>query len=289
MTLPETTSFAKKFNKFMEPVSFGVGSEPGFEKNAVYMYLMYNYAPDWSWMVKFHMESIVDDKDDLDIADLDGTDIGFEMNKRRNYKLSVLPAVRHFKNMDLGFGIHGQYVNYNVRGVMASDGDTAYLDFDRTGFLIGPLIYLHWEFPVTNHIDFGGTTELSPIMWLRLQDDIDTTMYFSGVKIDGEDSSTDYGFQAPSINQNFYLTFIKFINLSANIEYDFFWSKMHDTQISHDTTLRFGLAFLKKPKSGFLNFLLGVFYENEWMFMDWDNEHTYDHEQRWIFCIGAAG
>ncbi|MBQ3320356.1 MAG: hypothetical protein IJG75_07610, partial [Spirochaetia bacterium] len=53
MTLPETTNFAKKFNKFMEPVSFGVGSEPGFEKNSVYLYLMYNYAPDWSWMVKF--------------------------------------------------------------------------------------------------------------------------------------------------------------------------------------------------------------------------------------------
>ncbi|MBQ3648264.1 MAG: hypothetical protein II958_05440, partial [Spirochaetia bacterium] len=62
MTLPETTEFARKFNKFMEPVSFGVGSEPGFEKNSVYLYLMYNYAPDWSWMVKFNMDNTVDDK-----------------------------------------------------------------------------------------------------------------------------------------------------------------------------------------------------------------------------------
>ena len=289
MTLPETTEFARKFNKFMEPVSFGVGSEPGFEKNSVYLYLMYNYAPDWSWMVKFNMDNTVDDKDDLDIADLDGADIGFEINRRRNFKLSVLPAVRHFKNMDLGFGIQGQYLYYRVRGLMSDGQNTEYMDFERTGFLVGPMIYLHWEFPVAKHIDFGGTTELSPIMWLRLNDDFEYTMNIYGIKEKNKDSSTDYGFQAPSINQNLYLTFIKFINLSANIEYDFFWSKMHGTQISHDTTLRFGLALLKKPKSGFLNFLVGVFYENEWIFMDWDNEHTYDHEHRWIFCIGASG
>lgn len=289
MTLPETTKFASKFNKFMEPVSFGVGSEPGFEKNAVYVYLMYNYAPDWSWMVKFNMDNSVDDKDDLEIADLDGADIGFEINKRRNFKVSILPAVRHFKYADLGFGIQGQYLNYRVRGVMGDEKDIVHIDFERTGILVGPLIFLHWELPVTQHIDFGGTTELSPIMWLRLKDDVEYNINMSGFSMKEDESSTDYGFQAPSINQNLYFTFIKFINLSANINYEFFWSKMHGSQISHDATLRFGLSLLKKPKSGFLNFLVGVFYENEWTFMDWDNEHTYDHDRRWIFCIGAAG
>ena len=64
-TLPETNEFAKKFNKFMEPVSFGVGSEPGLESIAVYLYLIYDYGKDLSWMVRLEMESIIKSDTDL--------------------------------------------------------------------------------------------------------------------------------------------------------------------------------------------------------------------------------
>ena len=99
MTLPETTDFARKFNKFMEPISFGVGSEPGSEKNAVYIYLMYDYAPKYSWMVKFDMESSVTSDSDID---LDGDEFGFQLDKQKTYTLDILPMVRHFEYLDLG-------------------------------------------------------------------------------------------------------------------------------------------------------------------------------------------
>ena len=142
---------------------------------------------------------------------------------------------------------------------------------------------------MAKHVDFGGILELSPVMWLYLKDDVDYTVSMDHLRADGSDTSKDYGFGAPSVNLNLYLTFIKFINMSVDIDYEYFRTGTHDVQISHDTTLRFGLALLKKPKSGFLNFLVGVFYEHEWLFMDMNDDHTYDHSKRWIFCIGASG
>ena len=84
MSLPETTDFARKFNKFMEPISFGVGSEPGSDKNAVYIYLMYDYAPKYSWMVKFDMENSVTSDSDID---LDGNEFGFQLDKQMTFYL----------------------------------------------------------------------------------------------------------------------------------------------------------------------------------------------------------
>ena len=128
MTLPETTDFARKFNKFMEPVSFGVGSEPGFEKNAVYIYLMYDYAPKYSWMVKFDMESSVTSDSDID---LDGDEFGFQLDKQKTYTLDILPMVKHFEYLDLGVGVLGQYLRYDLEGLDSYGTSKNYYDVRR--------------------------------------------------------------------------------------------------------------------------------------------------------------
>ena len=286
MTLPETTNFAKKFNKFMEPVSFGVGSEPGSDKNAVYIYLMYDYAADYSWMVKFDMENSVTSDSDID---LDGNEFGFQLDKQKSYKLDLLPMVKHFEYLDLGVGILGQYLRFDLEGLESIGTSKEYYEVRRDVFQIGPLLYLHWQYPIAKHVDLGGTTELSPCLWTILRDKYNVTYYNDSDRDKFSDTDKDYGFGAPVISQLFYLTFLKFINLSTSIDYSYFRIGTHDVQTSHDTVLRFGLSILKRPKSGFLNYLVGVFYENEWISMDINHDHTYDHEHRWIFCIGASG
>ena len=288
MTLPENTDFARKFNKFMEPVSFGVGSEPGFDNNAIYIYLMYRYAQNYSWMIRFDMEnSIKDDKDINFKKPSKGVEI--ELDKKKLYSLSLLPVVRHFKYMDLGFGIIGQYNHYEIDDLDSSAEANIYIEMNRDVFMIGPLIYMHWQYPLSNHVDIGGTTQLSPILWAFLKDKTRTAVYFDGNESSRRDTESDYGIGVPSVSQDIYFTFLKFINLSAGLTYDFFRIGDDDMQVSHDATLRFGLALLKKPKSGFLNYLIGVFYETEWSFMDIGSEHMYDREGRWIFCVGASG
>ncbi len=286
MTLPETTDFARKFNKFMEPVSFGVGSEPGSDKNAVYIYLMYDYAPKYSWMVKFDMESSVTSDSDID---LDGDEFGFQLDKQKTYTLDILPMVRHFEYLDLGVGLMGQYLRYDLEGLESFGTAKEYYEVRRDVVQIGPLLYLHWQYPVAKHVDLGGTTEFSPCLWTTLRDKYHITYYDDSGKNKFSSTEKDYGFGAPVVSQLFYLTFIKFINLSSSVEYSYYRIGTHDVQVSHDTVLRFGLSILKRPKSGFLNYLVGVFYENEWISMDINNDKTYDHEHRWIFCIGASG
>ena len=286
MTLPETTSFARKFNKFMEPISFGVGSEPGSEKNAVYIYLMYDYAPKYSWMVKFEMESSV--TSDSDIA-LDGDEFGFQLDKQKTYTLDILPMVRHFEYLDLGVGILGQYLRYDMEGLESLGTEKNYYEVRRDVFQIGPLLYLHWQYPIAKHVDLGGTTELSPCLWTTLHDKFHVTYYNETGKDKFSNTEKDYGFGAPVVSQLFYLTFLKFINLSTSIDYSYYRIGTEDVQTSHDTVLRFGLSILKRPKSGFLNYLVGVFYENEWYSIDINHDNTYEHKQRWIFCIGASG
>ena len=288
MTLPETTEFSKKFNKFMEPVSFGVGSEPGFDNNAIYIYLMYRYAQNFSWMIRFDMETSIKDDKDVDFKN-PSKGVEIELDKKKLYTLSILPVVRHFKYLDLGFGVIGQYNHYEIDNLDSSSEGNIYLQMDRDVFLVGPLIYMHWQYPLSEHVDIGGTTELSPILWAFLKDKTRTAVFFDDYETSGRDTEKDFGIGVPSINQNIYLTFLKFINLSAGITYDFFRIGDDDTQVSHDATLRFGLALLKKPKSGFLNYLIGVFYETEWSFMDVGSEHMYDRDGRWIFCVGASG
>ena len=80
MKLPETTEFAKKVNEFLEPVSFGVGTEPGYNKNSVYLYLMYDYDDDYSWMVKFNLESSVNSDNTLDISDIGSDEKYFQID-----------------------------------------------------------------------------------------------------------------------------------------------------------------------------------------------------------------
>ena len=286
MTLPETTNFARKFNKFMEPVSFGVGSEPGADKNAVYIYLMYDYAPKYSWMIKFDTENSVTSESDID---LDGNDFGFQLNKQKSYSLELLPMVRHFEYLDLGVGLLGQYYRYEVEGLFSSGTAKEYMELKRNVFQIGPLLYLHWQYPIADHIDFGGTTEVSPFLWTMLHDKFHGSYYDESGKEKYSGSDKDYGYGVPAVSQLFYLTFIKFINLSTSIDYSYYRIGTHNVQVSHDTVLRFGLSILKRPKSGFLNYLVGVFYENEWISMDINNDKTYDHEHRWIFCIGTSG
>lgn len=286
MTLPETTNFARKFNKFMEPVSFGVGSEPGADKNAVYIYLMYDYAPKYSWMIKFDMENSITSDSDID---LDDDKFGFQLNKQKSYSLELLPMVRHFEYLDLGVGLLGQYYRYDVEGLFSSGTSKEYMELKRNVFQVGPLLYLHWQYPVADHVDFGGTTELSPFLWTMLRDKYHGSYYDESGKVKYSGTDKDYGYGVPAVSQLFYLTFIKFINLSTSIDYSYYRIGTHDVQVYHDTVLRFGLSILKRPKSGFLNYLVGVFYENEWISMDINNDKTYDHEHRWIFCIGASG
>ena len=278
MSLPETTDFARKFNKFMEPVSFGVGSEPGSDKNAVYIYLMYDYAPKYSWMVKFDMENSVTSDSDID---LDGDEFGFQLDKQKTYTLDILPVVKHFEYVDLGVGLLGQYLRYDLEGLESYGTSKNYYDVRRDVFQIGPLVYLHWQYPIANHVDLGGTTEFSPCLWTILHDKFHVTNYSESGRNKYSNTEKDYGFGAPVISQLFYLTFIKFINLSTSIDYSYYRIGTHDVQTSHDTVLRFGLSVLKRPKS--------VFYENEWTSIDINNDNTYEHKQRWIFCIGASG
>ncbi|MBR4683746.1 MAG: hypothetical protein IKO95_02900 [Spirochaetia bacterium] len=286
MTLPETTDFARKFNKFMEPISFGVGSEPGSEKNAVYIYLMYDYAPTYSWMVKFDLESSVTSDSDID---LDGDEFGFQLDKQKTYTLDILPMVRHFEYLDLGVGVMGQYLRYDLEGLESYGTSKNYYDVRRDVFQVGPLLYLHWQYPIAKHVDLGGTTEFSPCLWTTLHDKFHVTNYDETGKNKYSSTEKDYGFGAPVVSQLFYLTFIKFINLSTSIDYSYYRIGTHDVQTAHDTVLRFGLSILKRPKSGFLNYLVGVFYENEWYSIDINHDNTYEHKQRWIFCIGASG
>ena len=290
--LPENTDFGKKFNKFMEPISFGVGSEPGFEKNAVYIYFMYHYAEKYSWMIKFDMESSVTGDRDINFRSPGQKGMELEVNKKKMYSLSLLPVVRHFEYMDLGFGIVGEYNRYVMDDLDCDSAGNTYLELRRNVFMVGPLIYMHWQYPLSDKVDIGGTTEFAPILWAFLHDK--TRVAYYSYDNNAEDSysskSKDFGIGVPAISQEFYFTFFKFLNISAGIDYEFFrLGSNDDVQISHDATLRFGLALLKKPKSGFLNYLIGVFYERDWSFMDVGSEHIYDHEGRWIFCVGTSG
>ena len=94
-TLPETTEFAKKFNHVMKPVSFGVGSEPGLESFAVYLYLMYDYGKDYSWMVRLELESSIKSDTDLDSENLGQDGLEFVIDKHKHYDLSILPFIKH--------------------------------------------------------------------------------------------------------------------------------------------------------------------------------------------------
>ena len=288
VTLPETTDFAKKFNKFMEPISFGVGSEPGFDSNAVYIYLMYKYSPNYSWMTKFNMESSIKDEKDIDFK-TPSNGIDLSLNKQKIFSLSLLPMVRHFKNMDLGFGLSGKFYHFELEDLNSSVDGNFYLDLNRDVLTIGPIIYLHWQYPLSEHVDFGGTTEFSPIMLAYLKDKYRVSYYFDELDMTTNNNGSDFGIGIPSISQEIYFTFLRFVNLSAGLKYDFFTIGKKDIQISHDASLRLGLALLKKPKGGFLNYLVGVFYEREWTFMDIKSDHIYEQEGRWIFCVGASG
>ena len=290
--LPENTDFGRKFNKFMEPISFGVGSEPGFEKNAVYIYFMYRYAEKYSWMIKFDMESSVSGDRDIDFRKPGQKGMKLEVDKKKMYSLSLLPVVRHFEYMDLGFGLVGEYNRYVVDDLDCDSRGNTYLELNRDVFMVGPLIYMHWQYPLSDKVDIGGTTELAPVLWAFLNDKYHVAYYYHEDNIEGSyrDKDKDYGIGVPAVSQEIYFTFFKFLNISAGLEYEFFrLGSNDDMQVSHDATLRFGLALLKKPKSGFLNYLIGVFYERDWSFMDVGAEHIYDHEGRWIFCVGTSG
>jgi len=288
VVLPENSDFARKFNKFMEPISFGVGSEPGLESIAVYLFLIYDYGKDFSWMVKLEMESIIKSDHDLDSSNLMEDPLEFEIDKHKHYELSILPFIKRYKYADLGFGLISEFYQYDIKG-MGAYGDiimTSHYDLDI--LLVGPLFYLRWEYPVTKLVDIGGTTSLSPLLY-AMQDTDGWYRFYNYSKSRETISDRDIGFGTPSLCQDLYMTFIKFINLSTRIEYDFFKVKGEDDVTMHDFVLRFGVSLLKKPKGGFLNYLIGVYYENEWTYYDMAGDKTKDHDRRWIFCIGASG
>ena len=289
-TLPENNDFAKKFNKFMKPISLGVGSEPGIESVAVYLYLMYDYGKDYSWMVRLEMENHIKSDNDLDSKNLGNDDLQFEIDKHKHYNLSILPFIKRFKYADLGFGLSGEFYRYDIQGMGVDDQFITTSHYDVDVLLVGPLFYLRWEIPVTKLVDVGGTTNLSPIQfawqkthgWYKVYHDDNYS------KTRFKDNDTGYG--TPALCQDLYVSFLKFVNLSTRVEFDYFKLNGDDADVKvFDTVLRFGISLLKKPKSGFLNYLVGVFYENEWTYYDLAGEKTKDHEGRWIFCVGASG
>ena len=289
-TLPETNEFAKKFNKFMEPVSFGVGSEPGLESIAVYLYLIYDYGKDLSWMVRLEMDSIIKSDTDLDSKNLGQDDLEFEIDKHKHYDLSILPFIKRFKYADMGFGLTAELYRYDVKGMGVDDNFILTTKYDVDIFLLGPLFYLRWELPVSKLVDVGGTTSISPIQFAWQNTDGWYKYYYNGNYVDRQAiDENDAGYGAPALCQDLYVSFLKFINLSTRIEFDYFKFKGDNDVVVYDTVLRFGISLLKKPKSGFLNYLIGVFYENEWTYFDMAGETSKDHERRWIFCIGASG
>ena len=289
-TLPETTNFAKKFNKFMEPISFGVGSEPGLESIAVYLYLIYDYGKDFSWMVRLEMESIIKSDSDLDSKNIMHDSLEFEIDKHKHYDLSVLPFIKRYKYADMGFGLTAELYRYDIQGMGVYDNYIETCHYDVDIILLGPLFYLRWEYPITKLVDIGGTTNISPVQFAWQNTDGWYKYYENNVPVDkGSVKDRDTGYGAPALCQDLYISFIKFINLSTRVEFDYFKLNGDEDVAVYDTVLRVGVSILKKPKSGFLNYLIGVFYENEWTYYDMAGEKSKDHEKRWIFCIGASG
>ena len=289
-TLPETTEFAKKFNRVMKPVSFGVGSEPGLESIAVYLYLLYDYGKDYSWLVRLELESSINSDTDLDSGDLGQDGLEFLIDKHKHYDLSILPFIKRFRYADLGFGLTTELYRFDVKGMEVDDNLILTSKYDVDIILLGPLFYLRWEYPLSKLVDAGGITSISPVQFAWQNTEGWYKQYYNG-NYNGRESfkNNGTGYGAPALCQDLYVTFLKFINISTRIEFDYFNFQGSDDVTVYDTVLRFGISLLKKPKSGFLNFLIGIFYENEWTYFKMAGEKSNDHERRWIFCIGASG
>jgi len=288
MKLPETTEFAKKVNKFLEPVSFGVGTEPGYDKNSIYLYLMCDYHDDYSWMVKLKIENNVNSDNTLEVSDSSEDDKYLQINKSKAYELFIQPWIRHFDYFDFGLGVFMGYYQDNLEGVHNSGSEGIFLDGRERMFYLGPLVTFQLEYPIASHLDVGLISELIPIGAVLYDYDGEYSIYVREGVTKKDDSERLNGFCAPYVGQKLYFTFLKFLNLSTSVSYGYTNIGNGDVVI-HDAIWRCGASILKRPKSGFLNFLVGIYYENEWMWNGRLDNHNLTHDKRWLFCLGASG
>ncbi|MCQ2603901.1 MAG: hypothetical protein MJ215_02510 [Spirochaetia bacterium] len=282
--------FSEKFNNFIRPFTFGVGTEPGIDKNAVYVFLMYDYSEKYSSSIKFTFEGNTSKEHDLDVDEIfyKPENKYLELNKSTTFEIDFLPIIWHFSKCDFGTGVFFGYYNYDTEGVYNTVGKGSHIDSDTDLFYLGPMLYYKFELEMGKYVKFGGITEFFPVAGVKFINHSHIKNYTVSSVDEYTDKDTKYGVVFPYVYQIVYFTCFKYFNFSTSVEYEHY-SIGHNTKYLVDNTIwRYGVAILKKPKGMFLSFLGGIFYEHEWESIDVPGSHSLDHDGRWVFCLGAS-